>query len=51
MKMELPGDYAKKLGILGGIIGGLAALAVILGLAAKIAGGNQLPKMASTIKS
>ena len=51
MKMELPADYAKKLGILGGIIGGLAALAVILGLAAKIAGGNQLPKMASTIKS
>ena len=51
MKMELPADYAKKLGILGGIVGGLAALAVILGLAAKIAGGNQLPKMASTIKS
>lgn len=51
MKMELPADYAKKLGILGGIVGGLAALAVVLGLAAKIAGGNQLPKMASTIKS
>lgn len=51
MKMKLPADYAKKLGILGGIVGGLAALAVILGLAAKIAGGNQLPKMASTIRS
>ena len=51
MKMELPADYAKKLEILGGIVGGLAALAVVLGLAAKIAGGNQLPKMASTIKS
>ena len=51
MKMEIPADYGVKLGILGGIIAGLAGLAVILGLAARIAGGNQLPKMASTIKS
>ena len=51
MKMEIPADYGVKLGILGGIILGLAGLAVILGLAARIAGGNQLPKMASTIKS
>jgi hypothetical protein len=51
MNMKLPKDYDIKLGILGGIIGGLAALAVVLGLAARIAGGNQLPKMASTIKS
>lgn len=51
MKMELPNDYGKKLGILIGIAVGLAALAVVLGLTAKIAGKNQLPKMASTIKS
>ncbi len=51
MKMELPTDYGVKLGILGGIIGGLAVLALALAGAAKIAGKNQLPKMSSTIKS
>lgn len=51
MKMELPADYGEKLGILTGIAVGLAALAAVLGLTAKIAGKNQLPKMASTIKS
>lgn len=51
MGMELPADYGVKLAILGGIIAGLGGLAVILGIAARISGGNQLPKMASTIKS
>ena len=51
MKIELPDDYDKKLGILKGIFEGFGALLIIIGIAARIAGGNQLPKIASTIKS
>lgn len=51
MGIDLPEDYGLKLGILGGIIAGLGVLAVVLSGAAKLAGGNQLPKMASTIRS
>lgn len=51
MNIKMPADYGLKLEILGGIIAGLAGLAVVLGIAARISGGNQLPKMASTIKS
>lgn len=51
MSVKLPEDYKTKLAILGGIIAGLGVLALALGVTARIAGGNQLPKLASTVKS
>lgn len=51
MRLKIPEDYKIKFKILGGIIAGLGGLAVVLALAARISGGNQLPNMAKTIKS
>lgn len=51
MKINLPENYKSKLDILGGIIAGLGVLSILLGIAARAAGGNDLPNMAKTIKS
>lgn len=51
MKMDLPPDYAEKFFMLEMIFVSLAGIAVALGLAARIAGNNQLPQMAKTIKA
>ena len=48
MKIELPDDYDKKLGILKGIFEGFGALLIVIGIAARIAGGNAF-KAAGTI--
>lgn len=41
-KMDFPADWQFKLKVLAGILTGLGSLAVVLGLASKIGGGNQL---------
>ena len=40
MKISLPSDYGVKLGILGGMLLSMALLAVVLGVAGRIAGGK-----------
>lgn len=51
LKMELPENYEEKLEIFKNILTELGVLALIMGASALISGGNQLPKMASAIKS
>ena len=47
-KMQLPDDYQKKLNILNGIFDSFYAMLIVMGITAKIAGGNGL-KAAGTI--
>ena len=53
MSMKLPSaeEVDKRIGIFVSILASMAAIMLVAGVSARIAGGNELPKMAKAIKS